>query len=114
MAPLLEHAALAALRPAVRALVARVLGMPSNQPDVEDCANEAFRRALEGHERLLPGAPLRPWLLGIARHVALDARRARARARQRAQPVFSEDDGPEPIDRLAHAAPDPYQRVELA
>jgi RNA polymerase sigma factor (sigma-70 family) len=116
MAELLEQAALAALRPAVRALVARVLGVHLDQPDVDDCTGEAFRRALEGDGRRIPGSPLRPWVLGIARHVALDARRARARAKQRTE-VFAHahgEDAPEPLDRLPVAAPDPYEHAWLA
>lgn len=113
MAELLHNDALAALRPAVRALVAHVLGARMGEADVEDCTSEAFRRALEGHARLGDGAALRPWLLGIARHVALDALRSRKRALQRSA-RDSAADGVEPVDRIAHAAPGPHERVELA
>jgi RNA polymerase sigma-70 factor, ECF subfamily len=67
------------LRPAVKSLVARVLGLGREHPDVEDCTHEAFRRALEGRSQLQQGLPVRPWLLGIARHVAIDLLRARRR-----------------------------------
>ncbi|HSC86363.1 MAG TPA: RNA polymerase sigma factor [Polyangiaceae bacterium] len=81
----------AELRPAVRALVARLLRRPLGDPDVEDCTHEALRRALEGRPRA--GEPLRPWLLGVARHVALDALRGeyRRRARLVSERVNSED-----------------------
>jgi RNA polymerase sigma-70 factor (ECF subfamily) len=71
----------AALSPVVRAVVASVLGESKDHPDVDDCTHEAIRRAIEGRERLRDGEPLRPWVIGIARHVALDARRLRKRAR---------------------------------
>jgi RNA polymerase sigma-70 factor (ECF subfamily) len=67
----------------VQSLVAGVLRRPWSDPDVEDCTGETFRRALESKGRLRPGEPVRPWLLGIARHVALDALRATYRARGR-------------------------------
>ena len=51
----------AARRPAVRALIACVLGRPVDHPDVEDCAHEALARAFEGRGRLRDGEPLRPW-----------------------------------------------------
>ncbi|HVY46278.1 MAG TPA: sigma factor, partial [Minicystis sp.] len=81
----------AALSPVVRAVVASVLGERKDHPDVEDCTHEAIRRAIEGRERLRDGEPLRPWVIGIARHVALDVRRLRRRA-LREEPVGG--DGP--------------------
>ncbi len=74
--------AIAELRPLVRAVVARVLGAAASEADVEDGAHEALRRALEGRARLRPGEPVGPWVVGIARHVALDQRRARGRRRE--------------------------------
>ncbi len=71
----------AALRPLVRAVVASVLREPHDHPDVEDVTQEALRRAVEGKSR--PTGPARPWLLGVARHVALDLIRARRRDRAR-------------------------------
>jgi RNA polymerase sigma factor (sigma-70 family) len=104
--------ALSALRPAVRALVAHVLNTRQSDADVDDCTSEAFRRALEGHERLHAGAPIRPWLLGIAHHVALDARRARGRALARSAPTAAEDES-DSLDRLRDKGPDPHEQVEL-
>lgn len=101
----------ASLRRLVRAVVARVLGEPMSHPDVEDCTHEALRRAFEGTERVRAGEPLRPWTLGIARHVAIDARRARVRARAR-QLHASYDDGESPIDLVADPAPGPDDVVE--
>ena len=102
----------AALRPVVRAVVACVLGEARNHPDVEDGTNEALRRALEGQSRLRDGEALRPWLLGIARHVALDARRRRKRDRRFVS------DGPDDegeidaaVERLIDPAPHPDERA---
>lgn len=71
----------AALRPLVRAVVACVLRESADHPDVQDCTNEAMRRALESGATAR--GPIRPWLLGIARHVALDTLRARQKHRAR-------------------------------
>jgi RNA polymerase sigma factor (sigma-70 family) len=92
----------AALRPVVRAVVACVLGEHRDHPDVEDCTHETLRRALEGRARLREGEALRPWVLGIARHVALDARRRRRRERSMDAPI-SDDETEALVDRL----PDP-------
>lgn len=113
MAEGLDNAALVSYRPAVRALIAHVLGVGLSHADVEDCTSEALRRALEGYARLQPGAALRPWLLGIARHVALDARRARARSRRR-DAGGSDEDNREPLDRVEAQQPDPHEQAVLA
>jgi RNA polymerase sigma-70 factor (ECF subfamily) len=118
-----DHQELAALGPAVRAVVRHVLGAPANDADVDDCASEVFRRALEHRSRVEPGTPLRLWVLGIARNVGIDARRARRRALARSGPppttshsdsgAASEDD-PSPLEHIADRAPRPDQRLELA
>jgi RNA polymerase sigma factor (sigma-70 family) len=72
----------AALRTIVASVVACVLGERRNHPDVEDCTHEALSRAFEGKSRLREGEPLRPWVIGIARHVALDALRRKKRTRR--------------------------------
>lgn len=88
------------LRPLVRAVVACVLREPPDHADVEDCTSEALRRALEGQSQLR--GPVRPWVLGIARHVALDT--LRARQKQRARNVDVPEDAPSStalvLDRL--------------
>ncbi|MFO0762904.1 MAG: sigma-70 family RNA polymerase sigma factor [Byssovorax sp.] len=102
----------AALRPAVRAVIACVLGEGKDHPDVEDCTHETLRRALEGQGRLREGEALRPWVLGIARHVALDARRSRKRDRLRlAQPA---GDGDEPVDLVVDPLAMPDERAATA
>lgn len=106
----------AALRPAIRALIARVLGVHRDHPDVDDCTNDVYRRALEGRARLEPGRPLRPWLFGIARHAAIDAGRGRQRSRRRAALEPREDQALETplVETLAHPGFDPEERVAQA
>jgi RNA polymerase sigma-70 factor (ECF subfamily) len=100
------------LRPLVRAVAASILRESRMHADVEDCTNETLKRALEGSARLRSGEPLRPWLLGIARHVALDALRARGRARRRtAAPVGEGDD---PLDRVPDSMPGVDDRLDRA
>jgi RNA polymerase sigma-70 factor (ECF subfamily) len=101
----------AALRPVVRATVACVLGERVEHPDVEDCTHEALARALEGRGRLRDGEPLRPWVLGIARHVAIDLLRRRKRDR-RAEPAPSEDGEPrEALEAIEDPTPGPEERA---
>ncbi len=101
----------AALRPVVRAVVACVLGENKDHPDVEDCTGETLRRALEGRDRFREGEALRPWVLGIARHVALDARRRRRRERALGAPAPTDDETESPVDRVADPAPPPDERA---
>ena len=107
----------AALRPLVRAVVASIIREPVDHPDVEDCTNETLRRALEGHERLREGEAVRPWVVGIARHVALDALRARKRARARDAGNGTDEEGDmlaPLVERLPDPADDPFERVAKA
>lgn len=103
---------LASLRPVIRAVVTRVLGAGASRADVEDCTSETFRRALEGQGRLQPGAPLGPWVVGIARHVALDAGRARSRSLARTgRSRDAEGDG---LDAVPDSGPAPDLLVQRA
>ena len=107
----------AALRPLVRAVVASIVRERVDHPDVEDCTNETLRRALEGHERLREGEAVRPWVVGIARHVALDALRARKRARARDAGGGTDEEGDvlaPLVERLPDPADDPFERVAKA
>jgi RNA polymerase sigma factor (sigma-70 family) len=63
----------------VRAVLAAELHLRLGDTALEDLTQEVLRRALDGRERTRAGAPLRPWILGIARHVAADERRRQAR-----------------------------------
>jgi RNA polymerase sigma factor (sigma-70 family) len=93
---------------AVRAVIAAVLAVGRDHADVDDGVNETMRRAVEGALRLRPDEPVRPWLLGIARHVALDARRARSRTLRREARSLDGDDE-RPLDRVASPRPDPFE-----
>jgi RNA polymerase sigma-70 factor (ECF subfamily) len=107
----------ASLRPLVRAVVASIIREPLDHPDVEDCTNDTLRRALEGHDRLREGEAVRPWVVGIARHVALDALRARKRARARDATSGADEDGDALaplVERLPDVADDPFERVAKA
>jgi RNA polymerase sigma-70 factor (ECF subfamily) len=86
------------------------MNLPRDHADVEDCTHEALKRAIEGRSRLRPGEPLRPWLTGIARHVALDAMRARKRQRDRTAVAARDGDGssPDPLERVADPSPDAF------
>jgi RNA polymerase sigma-70 factor (ECF subfamily) len=105
----------AELRPLVRAVVACVLREPPDHADVEDCTSEAMRRALEGQSTLR--GPVRPWVLGIARHVALDTLRARQKQRQRNVDVNEEapqSTGTLVIDRLVDPGAPADEQIEIA
>jgi RNA polymerase sigma-70 factor (ECF subfamily) len=106
--------AAADLRPHVRAVVAAVMRLGHDHPDVDDCTHEALRRAIEGRDRLRAGEPLRPWITGIARHVALDALRALHRQRVRTLLARRDDDGPEPLERIRDDAPSAFDRLATA
>jgi RNA polymerase sigma-70 factor (ECF subfamily) len=93
----------AELRPLVRAVVACVLRERPDHADVEDCTSEALRRALEAQGEVR--GPVRPWVLGIARHVALDT--LRARQKQRARNVEVPPDAPSSTSSVMDRLIDP-------
>jgi RNA polymerase sigma-70 factor (ECF subfamily) len=103
-----------AARPVVRAVCAKILRCSVDHPDVEDAVAETWKRALESRGQLLPGAPIGPWLTGIARHVAID--RGRARRRDTARHAGSSSD--EALSEARDLAPSPEslvaQRATLA
>lgn len=105
----------ASLRMVVRSVVASVMGLGPNHPDVEDCAHEALSRAIEGQDRLRPGEPLRPWLVGIARHVAIDAIRANKRTRRRTATGGADEEADTAlVDRVVDPTPGPEERASTA
>jgi RNA polymerase sigma-70 factor (ECF subfamily) len=76
-----------------------------------------MRRSVEGRARLRPGEPLKPWVVGIARHVALDILRARKRGNQRRarEPAREEGDERPPLyEELPDASPNPLERLAKA
>lgn len=103
----------ASLRPVVRAVIASVVREPPGHPDVEDATNETLRRAIEKPEGLRDPRALRAWVLGIARHVALDVIRARKRARMHDE-VTEEPGSQRAGVELVDGDPDPYERVAEA
>jgi RNA polymerase sigma-70 factor, ECF subfamily len=103
----------AALRPAVRAVISSMLRESPTTPDVDDATNETLRRALEHPERTQDAQNARAYVLGIARHVALDVIRSRKKARTHDSTVDepgSQRTGVELVD----GGPDPYEQVEGA
>lgn len=108
----------ASLRLVVRSVIASMLGVGRDHPDVEDCTHEALSRALEGKDRLREGEPLRPWVIGIARHVALDARRAQRARREISASSFEGDEGDRSmgslLERIEDPAPGPEERAMAA
>lgn len=106
-APSFAHEA-AALQPLVRAVIASLLHEGRDHPDVLDCTNEVMRRALESSSRCDPSQGVRPWLLGIARHVAIDCVRQRRREALRRPSEPSHDDGElhnRSVEQLADPSP---------
>jgi len=105
----------AELRPVVRAVVSCVLKESLDHADVEDCTSEAMRRALEAKSADVRG-PVRPYVLGIARHVALDTLRARQKQRQRS--VNVPEDAPSSTNLVMERLIDPSagadEQIEVA
>lgn len=104
-----------AFAPVVRSVVAAVMRLPFDHPDVDDGVSETMRRAIEGRTRLRDGEPVRPWLLGIARHVAIDAIRKRVRERPATVVAAPDSSGDVSlIDNLPDSSPSPLDHVQHA
>lgn len=69
-----------------RADVARYIARRVDPAWVEDLTQETFHRAISGLPRYAGRAPVRAWLLAVARHTVADRYRSRERA-PRTQPV---------------------------
>lgn len=54
------------------------LGIPTS--DLDDLTQEVFMRAFRLYDRYDPSRPVRPWILGITYHAAVDFLRSRGRA----------------------------------
>ncbi len=74
---------------------------------MDDCVQETLRRAVEHRAEAREPLALRGWVLGIARHVALDEIRARKRTRARTEPL----DGEEVRHDVPAAGPSPETQV---
>ena len=85
------------------------LGRLATREVAGDLAQETFLRVIEARRTFRPGAPFRPWLFAIARHVAQDSRRrwSRRNAKEVAVPEL-----PEPS--VAPLAEDHLDQTRLA
>jgi RNA polymerase sigma-70 factor (ECF subfamily) len=98
---------LASLAQVMRAVAARVLARSTGDPDVDDVLQDALRRVVESGEfQRRDPASLRPWALGVVRHVALDHLRGN---RRRDRQTTLIDDGHR--EQLAAQTPDPFELV---
>lgn len=82
-----------------------VVGELREQQQVSDIVQESFTRALDSIANLRDPTRFRPWLLSIARHVAADHYRTRARS-----PLAADEDSFE----AATEEPGPAELAELA
>jgi RNA polymerase sigma factor (sigma-70 family) len=91
--------------PAVRAVAASRIPDPGL---ADDAVQEVFARALAALPSLREVGRFRPWLMSIARHVALDALRAKGRAQplddQMMAEIPSVEPGPAELAELAELA----------
>jgi RNA polymerase sigma factor (sigma-70 family) len=101
----------AELRPLLRAVAASVLHVAPEHPDVEDAVSETMRRAIEGRARIRDNEPIRAWIVGIVKHVALDAARSRTRALKRRAPDSPEESSPDLVERVPDSKPSPFDRA---
>lgn len=108
-----------------RLLLGLRLGL--SREELEDAVQETWMRVLRDLPRYDTGRALRPWILAIARHVAVDrCRRAQVRAAESLEPGALVDGGASPgaetaaraeragLVAAAMAALDPEHRAALA
>jgi RNA polymerase sigma factor (sigma-70 family) len=102
----------AEMRPLLRAVAASVLHVRPEHPDVDDAVSETMRRAIEGRARLRSGEPVRAWIVGIVKHVALDAARGRTRALKRQAPETAPTESSRNLaDHIPDSKPSPFDRA---
>jgi RNA polymerase sigma-70 factor (ECF subfamily) len=103
----------AELRPLLRAVAASVLHVGPEHPDVEDAVSETMRRAIEGRARIRAGESIRAWIVGIVKHVALDAARSRTRTQKRTalEAPAESTSTPDLTDRIPDSKPSPFDRA---
>jgi RNA polymerase sigma-70 factor (ECF subfamily) len=80
-----------------------LLSLCLNQARAEDLLQECFLQIHRSRHTYLPGRPVLPWAFGIARHVFLMERRARARRQKLEDPSQELPEVPIPaeVERLA-------------
>jgi RNA polymerase sigma-70 factor (ECF subfamily) len=66
-------------RATAKGMINFVYGLTGDRALSEDVLQEVFLRVHRVRHTHTPGRPVRPWLYGIARHVAIDALRRRGR-----------------------------------
>jgi RNA polymerase sigma factor (sigma-70 family) len=76
-----------AFQSAVRRTIKCILHVNSDNSELDDAVQETLRRAIEGAAQPRAVRELRSYVLGIARHVALDEIRARQKQRLRTVPL---------------------------
>lgn len=77
-----------------------------NRDTAEDLAQEVFLRVYRSRKKYVPGSKFSTWLYTIANNVASNARRSRARRKERnVSPGLDETGpwGPSPLEHLAQA-----------
>jgi RNA polymerase sigma-70 factor (ECF subfamily) len=101
----------AELRPLLRAVAASMLHVGPEHPDVEDAVSETMRRAIEGRTRIRAGESIRAWIVGIVKHVALDAARSRTRQQKRIATEVAPESARDLTDRIPDSKPSPFERA---
>lgn len=94
------------LAPVVRRCLVRWVG---DAELAHDLVQDTFLRVHRARDRYLPGAPVGPWVLTIARRLSIDALRRRGRARDR---LTREGDLPETSDVEPPDEPTPQWLVD--
>jgi len=79
----------------------RFLRLMVGEAQAGDCLQETFLRVYRHLDRYDPRKPFGPWLLGIARHVALDALRRDSRRPAEPLPAGELPAGGEPVPAVA-------------
>jgi RNA polymerase sigma-70 factor, ECF subfamily len=85
----------AARAPEIRRFLRGLLG---DSAAADDATQETFARAFQRIDTLRDPDRITPWLFGIARNVALEARKERRRLGRVVDPAVDVDRGPEAVD----------------
>ena len=106
-------AATAELRPHVRAVVAAVLGLGRDHPEVDDCPMKPSSVPSKGETVFAPASPCGPGSpASPATSPSTRCARASGSATATVSPQTGEDGTTvDPVDRIADGAPDAFQRL---